>query len=255
MAESASRGDWAWGRVSRSRSISRPPSRRRSSRDLRALHSGSLRPRRGCIYSRRSRPRPWSSATASWFRAFAVWKLRHALDWRRLSPFLVGGALGVPIGVFVLRWADPASMRVAVGVLLIAYSVYAFLRPEVKPARAAGALTDGSIGILNGVLGGMTGLAGIVVTVWCGVRGWPKDVQRAVFQPVAVAVFAMSAAWLGASRTISPDAIKLFVIGLPPLLLGTWAGLKLYGHLDETQFRRLILVLLLVSGAASMLQR
>jgi len=188
-------------------------------------------------------------------QGFAVWKLRHALDWRRLSPFLVGGALGVPIGVFVLRWADPASMRVAVGVLLIAYSVYAFLRPEVKPARAAGALTDGSIGILNGVLGGMTGLAGIVVTVWCGVRGWPKDVQRAVFQPVAVAVFAMSAAWLGATRTISPDAIKLFVIGLPPLLLGTWAGLKLYGHLDETQFRRLILVLLLVSGAASMLQR
>jgi uncharacterized membrane protein YfcA len=188
-------------------------------------------------------------------QGFAVWKLRHALDWRRLSPFLVGGALGVPIGVFVLRWADPASMRVAVGVLLIAYSVYAFVRPELKPARAAGALTDGSIGILNGVLGGMTGLAGIVVTVWCGVRGWPKDVQRAVFQPVAVAVFAMSAAWLGASRTISPDAIKLFVIGLPPLLLGTWAGLKLYGHLDETQFRRLILVLLLVSGAASMLPR
>jgi hypothetical protein len=43
----------------------------------------------------------------------------------------------------------------------------------------------------------MTGLAGIVVTIWCGIRGWPKDVQRAVFQPVAVAVFAPSALALG----------------------------------------------------------
>ena len=32
----------------------------------------------------------------------AVWKLRHALQWDRLWPFLLGGLLGVPIGVVVL---------------------------------------------------------------------------------------------------------------------------------------------------------
>ena len=32
----------------------------------------------------------------------AVWKLRHALRWRRLWPFLLGAALGVPVGVAVL---------------------------------------------------------------------------------------------------------------------------------------------------------
>jgi len=34
------------------------------------------------------------------------------------------------------------------------------------------------------------------------------------------------------------------------LLVGTWLGLKLYGHLDEAGFRKLVLVLLLVSGLA-----
>ena len=29
----------------------------------------------------------------------AVWKLRQALDWGRLWPFLLGGAIGVPVGV------------------------------------------------------------------------------------------------------------------------------------------------------------
>jgi hypothetical protein len=33
------------------------------------------------------------------------------------------------------------------------------------------------------------------------------------------------------------------------LLAGTWLGLKLYGRLDEATFRKVVLVLLLVSGA------
>ncbi len=58
-------------------------------------------------------------------------------------------------------------------------------------------------------------LAGILVTIWSGLRGWPKDVQRAIFQPVAVCIFPMSALWLGAKGTVTPETIKLFVIGLP----------------------------------------
>jgi uncharacterized protein len=98
------------------------------------------------------------------------------------------------------------------------------------------------------MLGGMTGLAGILVTIWSGLRGWPKDQQRTVFQPVAVAIFLMSALWLGAKGAITPDTVKLFAAGLPVLIVGTWLGLKLYGRLDEASFRKVVLVLLFVSG-------
>jgi uncharacterized membrane protein YfcA len=101
---------------------------------------------------------------------------------------------------------------------------------------------------LNGVLGGITGLAGILVTIWCGLRGWPKEVQRTMFQTVAVAIFLISALWLGAKGAITPDVARLSLIGLPALLAGTWLGLKLFGRLSETTFRRVVLVLLLVSG-------
>jgi hypothetical protein len=65
---------------------------------------------------------------------------------------------------------------------------------------------------------GITGLAGILVTIWCGLRGWPKHVQRTVFQPVAVATFLMSALWIGVKGAIT--AVKLFLIGLPALFAG-----------------------------------
>jgi uncharacterized membrane protein YfcA len=84
-------------------------------------------------------------------------------------------------------------------------------------------------------------------------RGWPKDVQRTIFQPVAVAVFLMSALWIGAKGAITTETAKLFLIGLPALLAGSWLGLKLFGRLDEASFRKVVLVLLLASGAVLMI--
>jgi uncharacterized protein len=185
----------------------------------------------------------------------AVWKLRHALQWARLWPFLIGGALGVPIGVMALSWVHPEVMRLAIGTVLILYSVYAMVRPAMPPVKRGGGAVDAAVGILNGILGGATGLAGIIVTIWCGVRGWPKDVQRTVFQPVGVAVFVISAAWLGTRGEIGRDTIWLFVIGLPALAAGTWLGLKLYGRLDESAFRKVVLFLLLGSGLALVVAR
>ncbi len=185
----------------------------------------------------------------------AVWKLRHALRWRRLWPFLAGAAIGVPLGVAILAWAPAGAVRAAIGALLVLYSLHGLARPALSPVTAGGAPADAGVGFLNGVLGGMTGLAGILVTIWCGLRGWPKDEQRAVFQPTGVTIFAMTAVWLGAGGAVTAETIRLFLIGLPVLLVGTWLGLKLYGRLDEAAFRKVVLVLLLVSGAALLLPR
>jgi hypothetical protein len=47
--------------------------------------------------------------------------------------------------------------------------------------------------------------------------------------------------------------MSLLLIGLPAVALGTWSGLKLFSRLDETGFRRVVLVLLLASGVALLL--
>jgi uncharacterized membrane protein YfcA len=185
-------------------------------------------------------------------QGYSVWKLRAALDWKKLWPFVLGAAFGVPVGVGILTWANPAHVRMGVGGLLVLYSLYAWFRPTIAPVKAAGAAADAGVGFLNGVLGGITGLAGILVTIWCGLRGWPKDQQRTVFQPVAVATFLMGALWIGAKGAITMETLKLFAIGLPALFAGTWLGLKLFGRLDEAAFRKVVLVLLLASGIVLM---
>lgn len=181
-------------------------------------------------------------------QGYAVWKLRRALNVSRLIPFIVGSAVGIPAGIVVLRWASPSDLRLAVGALLILFSLYNLIRPKLPEAKEAGSALDTTVGVLNGFLGGSTGLGGILPTIWCGLRGWTKDEQRAVFQPTAVATFLMIIVWLGGAGTLTADIARLFAIGLPALIAGNWLGWKLYGRLDEAAFRKVVLGLLLASG-------
>ena len=181
-------------------------------------------------------------------QGYAVWKLRHALKMGRIMPLVIGRAVGIPAGAGLLGWASPAHLRFAVGVLLVLFSAYNLARPKLPELKQAGRLADGGIGVLNGLLGGSTGLGGILPTIWCGLRGWTRDEQRAVFQPTAVATFAMTIAWFGGAGLVTADSARLFAIGLPALVIGTALGWSLYGKLEEASFRKVVLVLLLVSG-------
>ena len=180
-------------------------------------------------------------------QGYGTWKLRHALSWRNISPFIIGGAIGVPIGAMLLTSIDPAYLRIGVGVLLVLYSTYGLARPTLKPLHA-GVTGDLTIGVFNGLLSGLTGLPGVIVTIWCQMRGWPKDRQRTVFQPVILATLLMSIVSLGVAGAITLPTVKTFMLGVPLLFAGAWSGMKLYGKIDEAAFRKAILLLLLVSG-------
>jgi uncharacterized membrane protein YfcA len=180
-------------------------------------------------------------------QALSLWKLRHALQFSRLWPYLIGAALGIPLGAAVLSWASPAHMRAFIGVALVLFSTYSLARPKL-PIVGGSKFADAIVGAVSGFVGGSTGLAGIPVVIWSTLRGWSKDEQRAVFQPVAIAIFAMVLLWFAGSGMVTADTVQLFVIGLPAVLLGMWVGLNLYGKLNEAAFRIIVLVLLLISG-------
>lgn len=181
-------------------------------------------------------------------QAYGVWKVRYALQWRRILPFVIGGAVGVPLGAYLVTYLNPAHLRIGVGVLLIAYSTYNLAHPKFTPITSSLAL-DGGIGVLNGLLGGLTGLGGVISTIWVQLGGGAKDAQRAIFQPVLFLTMTMATlTFAAAGHLFNMDIVKLFLMGLPALLLGLWLGVRLYGRLDDAAFRKAILILLLISG-------
>ena len=182
-------------------------------------------------------------------QGYGIAKLRHELSWQNIWPLVLGTAIAIPVGVMLLTHVNPSWVRFGVGVLLVVYAVYSLARPPLGPFRI-GSLADIVIGICNGLVGGLTGLGGIVSTISCQLRGWSKDKQRAVFQPVLFAAFVIISISQIIVGSYTAETVKLYGIGLPFMIAGIWIGFKLYGTINDETFRKAVLVLVLVAGAS-----
>jgi len=175
--------------------------------------------------------------------------VRRSLHWRLLAPFLIGGAVGVPIGVGLLAHVDLEKFRATVGAVMIAYSLFMLRgRPSRHPI-AVGRWADGAIGIVGGIMAGLAGLSGVAPTIWCTLRGWDKDVQRSVFQSFNLAMHVATLTAYAIAGTVTAELTPIFAVMAPAVIVPAWAGVKLYTRISESAFRRLVLTLLLLSGA------
>jgi len=174
-----------------------------------------------------------------------VWR---GFDLRKLLPLVAGGLIGVPIGALLLQWLDPTVFRFVLGVFLLVYCpIMLVLTPEYS-LRHGGRLADGTAGFAGGVLGGLAGISGPVPTLWTTLRGWDKDTQRGVLQAfnIAIHMATLTAYWV--SGGITWEALTMFAWITPALSIPAVLGVMLFRRMSTQTFRRVILVLLLVSG-------
>ena len=187
----------------------------------------------------------FGSLTGQLLSAGAV---RRGFEPGRVLPFLLGGTLGVPIGVLALSYLDPVMFKVGVGALLSAYCPAMLFARELPRITVGGRLADSGIGFVGGVMGGIGGLTGPAPTLWCTLRGWGNDAQRAVFQSFNLVMQALTLGIYAVSGLLTPEAGRMFVLIAPAMIVPTLIGARLYRRFSEAAFRRLVLVLLTLSG-------
>ena len=188
------------------------------------------------------------SACGTLLHLTTIWPQRRHIEVARLWPFVVGGLVGIPIGVRLLIFTDAALMKTTLGVFLLVFGSYALLAPKLPVFKAGGRVVDGVIGFIGGILAGIGGYSGVLPTIWTQLRGWPKEMARAVYQPYVIiiqAITLMGLVWV----TLDRAGVIMFVAVLPPVFLGTWIGWQLYGRLNDLRFRQGLAVLLIASGA------
>jgi hypothetical protein len=186
-------------------------------------------------------------------QVLALGAIRGSFDKRRVWPFLLGGCLGTPLGVAMLRHIDQAAFKMAIGLMLMFYCPLMLCIRAVPRITAGGRLADGGVGLIGGIMGGLGGLNGPAPTLWCSLRGWNRHEQRAVFQTFSLGMQALTLTIYGASGLITRQTLFLFALMAPTIVVPSWLGLRLYSRFSEVGFRRLILGLLSVSGGMLLL--
>jgi uncharacterized protein len=178
----------------------------------------------------------------------AVHTVRRSLALGLVAPFILGGAIGVPIGAALLPYVDQDTFKASVGALLTLWSPLMLLARELPRIGRGGRLADATAGLVGGAMGGLGGLTGPAPILWCTLRGWHPDIQRAVFQSFNISMHAMTITIYVALGLIHGETLRGFAIIAPALLIPTLIGARLYQGLGIDGFRRLVLLLLLFSG-------
>jgi uncharacterized membrane protein YfcA len=175
----------------------------------------------------------------------SIW---HALDWRRLTPFLIGGLAGIPLGTWLLVHISVGTVKFWVGVVVTAYCTVMLLGSFRPTVRWGGRIADGIVGLAGGILGGLAGLSGALPTIWASLRNWNKDERRAVFQGFNLTILTVSLVVHAAAGLVTAELGRAAMLALPGTLVGAFIGQRLYRRLDDRGYDRLVLAILLVAG-------
>ena len=182
-------------------------------------------------------------------QVIAALRVRRGFDWPRVAPFVIGGLFGLPLGVWLLPRLDVPVFKAVLGGLLVVWCpvmLFAQRLPRVRAGRAG----DGLAGAVGGMLGGIGGYTGVAPTLWCTLRGFDKDLQRAVIQNFNLAMLAVTFVVYLATGIVTREMLPMFAVVAPAMLVPSLLGMKVYIGISETLFRRIVLVLLTGSGVA-----
>ncbi len=169
------------------------------------------------------------------------------LRWRPVARLTAASFLGMPLGVALLHHLPGNWLLTALGMLLIAYSLYALgnwhLPRLTHPFWAWG------LGLLAGVLGGAYNTSGPPVILYGHARRWTPQVFKgnlqAFFLSTSAAIFLAHLA----AGDITPSTWWRALEALPSLGLGLWLGRKAEKRLSPEVFRKIVLFALLLVGA------
>lgn len=183
-------------------------------------------------------------------QVLAAFTMRRSFDLPRVAPFIAGGLLGLPIGMWLLPRIDAVMFRAFVGALLALWCPLMLASSRLPHLRWGGRVADGVAGAVGGLMGPLGGFTGAVPTLWCTLRGYARDSQRAVVQNFNLTLLAVTMAGYVWHGTVTRPMLPLIAVVIPSLVLPALAGMKVYVGISPQTFRNVVLGLLTASGAA-----
>ena len=187
-----------------------------------------------------------SFATNLW-QAMAGGNARAIL--RRLWPFLIMATATVWLGATALTRVDLALLSALLGALLVVYSTISLAGLRLTISARQEAWAGPLLGIVNGILTGMTGSFVVPGVIFLQAIGLSRDMLiQAMGMLFTASTLALGLA-LGGNNLLSAELGAVSAAALLPAIGGMIFGQRIREKLSESLFRRVFFISLLLLGA------
>ncbi|MCX7680207.1 MAG: sulfite exporter TauE/SafE family protein [Spirochaetes bacterium] len=171
---------------------------------------------------------------------------RDHFELRDLIPLLASATVGIPFGIYILVHFDDRILQKILAILIFLYCIYSLANFSFS-SKISERWTY-LFGFLAGSLGAAFNINGPPVIIHAMLQQWEKDRMLANLQ----AFFLFSTILIGIGHCVqgfyTREVIMLWLSLLPINIIGTVAGIFVNKQVNNEQFKKIILILLIVSS-------
>jgi uncharacterized membrane protein YfcA len=179
-------------------------------------------------------------------------QLRPHLSRKRILPLAVAALPGIPLGVYILKTVPVWELEMALGVLLVVFSLY-FIWSGGKTRH----LSKGwayAAGFGSGVLGGSLAMSGPPVIIYTALQPWPKDEIKSTLTGFFFLSGLVILAAQAASSLFTSGVLTWSLISIPFVIVGVAVGTWCYDRLDTVRYRQMIVFMISVLGVITLIR-
>ncbi len=179
-----------------------------------------------------------------------IWKIlffRKGFRWELVLKFGIAGILASYLGASIVFTVSEKLLSQILGIFLLAYVVFLFLKPKFKiPRNTATAISGGG---LSGFFAGIFGVGGAIRGVFLSAFDLPKAVYISAMGAIALFIDSTRiATYIYNNVTLEQQFLWGFLLFIPMSFAGAGVAKKLSDRIPQQKFRTIVALFLLLAG-------
>lgn len=193
---------------------------------------------------------------------------RKDIPYGEIAPIAAAGALGVPLGAIVLKFADPSIIRIGIAALILLLAALSLkeFRPNDNSSKPMGITIDLTrskalritymriAGIVAGFVVGATltafAVGGPLIVLFLLARSLRRQAVRGAMAFFLLAIATIGAASYALSGLYDSERLTLVGLVIVPAFIGFGLGGLLIQRMNEKMFRYVVLGIITLSSVA-----
>ena len=174
-------------------------------------------------------------------------------DWKKIHFKSAGGLIvftliGIPIGLLLLTHTDERSVKIALGLIIVAFSIYLLIGKQLSELKTDSMAWLFGCGLFAGILGGAYGLNGPPLVIYGAKRRWSAQHFRATIQGyfLIASMVGMIGYWF--AGLLVPIVFRYFLLSIPAMLPAVFIGRAINHRLSGVSFFKYVYAALLAIG-------
>jgi uncharacterized membrane protein YfcA len=182
---------------------------------------------------------------------YTLYEARRSVRYRKIVTLVVAGIAGMILGTYFLVSLDSQELKIAIGVVTVLFAIASLMgiRREVSNTNVANI----PVGLISGILGGSMSISGPPIVLFFNNQNVEKTTFRANLIAYFFSLYVATVPAYFFGNLITMDLLTSSAIMVPVMFIGATLGIRLSKKVDERVFKRIALLLVLVTGFMAIL--